>query len=202
MEWGGGGRKQGGAVGCWEGKAEATAELENGDRPCQGVPEGTSPALPWGTQRCHPTEMLPSEPSIPFRVRTDITSTREVQWGSFHSPSHISPVSRDVRGGMPKEKASHSLGYPPAPGREVPPASRLGPGSGRAVGTVSISRGALLEKEQKPREAINSHLLHTSASSAPASRGRGVPQPGPGSAPPSNPLHVLEPTSPSENQRE
>lgn len=51
--------------------------------------------------------------------------------------------------------------------------ARLGSGSGRAASTVSISRGALLEKEQKPREAINSRLLHTSASSAPASRGRG-----------------------------
>lgn len=88
---------------------------------------------------------------------------------------------------MPEEKAPHSLGYPPAPGREVPPASRLGPGSGRAVGTVSISRGALLEKEQKPREAINSRLLHTSASSAPASRGRGGPAAWPGLSPAAKP---------------
>lgn len=88
---------------------------------------------------------------------------------------------------MPEEKGPHSLGYPPAPGREVPPASRLGPGSGRAVGTVSISRGALLEKEQKPREAINSRLLHTSASSAPASRGRGGPAAGPGLSPAAKP---------------
>lgn len=88
---------------------------------------------------------------------------------------------------MPEAKAPHSLGYPPSPGREVPSASRLGPGSGRAVGTVSISRGALLEKEQKPREAINSHLLHTSASTAPASRGRRGPAAWPGLSPTAKP---------------
>lgn len=110
------------------------------------------------------------------------------QWGSFHSPSHTS-ISRDAGWGTPKAKASHSSGYPLTPGREVPPAPRLGPGSGRAVGTVSISRGALLEKEQKPREAINSLLLlHTSASSAPASRGgREGPRAWPGLSPTAKP---------------
>lgn len=74
---------------------------------------------------------------------------------------------------MPNTVAPCGRGCPPAPGWEVPPAAKPGPGSVRAAGAVSISRGALLEKEQKLREAINSRLLHTSASSAPASSSQG-----------------------------
>lgn len=108
--------------------------------------------------------------------------------GAASTPHPTPAPSRGMQdGGISKVKAPRSLGYPPAPGREVPPASRPSPGSGRAVGTVSISRGALLEKEQKPREAINSRLLHTSASSAPASRGRGGPAARPGPSPTAKP---------------
>lgn len=148
-----------------------------------------SPALPRDTQRCHPTEMLPSEPFIPFRVGMGIHQHTVGSSGAASTP-HPTPASRGMQDrGMPKAKASHSSGYPLTPGREVPPAPRLGPGSGRAVGTVSISRGALLEKEQKPREAINSLLLlHTSASSAPASRGgREGPRAWPGLSPTAKP---------------
>lgn len=80
--------------------------------------------------------------------------------------------------------------------------ARLGPGSGHAASAVSILRGALLEKEQKLREAINSHLLHTSASFAPASRGQGVLLHVPHSALLSTPPLIFRPTSPSKNRRE
>lgn len=74
---------------------------------------------------------------------------------------------------MPNATGAHCRGYSHTQGWDVPPTARLGPERSHGAGAVSILRGALLEKEQKPREAINSLLLHTSASSTPASHGQG-----------------------------
>lgn len=190
MKWGGEGGwgEQGGAVGCREGKAEETTELENGDRAWQGVPEGFT-CSPKGHPALSPYRDAPLRAIHPLQGRDGHHQHTVGSSGAASTP-HPTPASRGMQDrGMPKAKASHSSGYPLTPGREVPPAPRLGPGSGRAVGTVSISRGALLEKEQKPREAINSLLLlHTSASSAPASRGgREGPRAWPGLSPTAKP---------------
>lgn len=146
-------------------------------------------ALPRGTGAVpNPAELLPPPRAIhpPAKAGTSIASTVGSSGASL--PPHPTPApSQD--GAMPNPVAPCGRGCPPAPGREVPPAAKPGPGSVRAAGAVSISRGALLEKEQKLREAINSRLLHTSASSAPASssQGGGVRQHAPRSAPPSTP---------------
>lgn len=159
----------------------------NGDRSCQGVPEGFT-CSPEGHPALSPSSDAPLRAIHPLRGRDGHHQHTGGAAGQLPLPIPHQPCLGGCGiGRMLKAKASHRLGYPPAPGWEMPPASRLGPGSGRAVGTVSISRGALLEKEQKPREAINSRLLHTSASSAPASRGRG----GPGLSPTAKPLPRL-----------
>lgn len=167
-----------GAVGCWEGRAEATAELQNGDGPRQGGPEGCTRS-PWGHPMPYPPSPHSCSPQSPLTtppgVRTSIVSTGEAATGQLPLPIPHQPHLQGCRtGGCPTRRHRVAGGVPPPwAGRCPTPTARLGPGSGRATGAVSISRRSLLEKEQKPREAINSRLLHTSASSAPASHGRG-----------------------------
>lgn len=201
--WGWGGRSDAGR------EEEARAELQNRDAPCQGALEGCTRCL-WGRPVPPPPPPQICSPRASFvppaRVRTSIVSTGRAAAGRLPLPIPRQLHLKGCRtGGMPNATAPPGRGCPPNPGWEVPPMARLGPGSGRAAGAVSISR-SLLEKEQKPREAINSRLLHTSASSAPASQGRGGrpaarPVFGPATSTPPTRL-VFRPTSPSENQRE
>lgn len=171
-----------GGRGGWSdaGREEQRQQLscKTGTDPARVLPRA-APALPRGT-RCRPAQKAappspPPEPFIPFPGSRWASPAQRGGCSRVAPPPHPTPApSQGMQDrGIPNATASCGRGCPPSPGWEVPPVARLGPESGRAAGAVSILRGALLEKEQKLREAINSRLLHTSASSAPASHGQG-----------------------------
>lgn len=124
QRWGRGVRSDAG-----RGRAEAMAGLPDGDGPCgRAAPTGAIP------------HRHPKHPQAPPAWFEATTSTRRGCSGAA-PPPHSTPQPH------PKEGMLGSMGVPPL---DRAPRNQAG-SSGRAAGAVSISRGALLEKEQKQR---------------------------------------------------